>query len=317
LSRAICGDSKLNIFNAVQNFNFTSILSSLSLNSSTETDDNKQTTTTTAVLLTGIKYLNSLSQLNSTQCPAKQANSTHYTCLCDTIFKSLSSLPSGLQAIWKQIKPVVLGKILYTPNTIAYRRLIKHINRTFESIDQLSSIIVQVVDVLDKIREYEPLIYKIVPYLPQQYRNDTAIKISIGNIQTIRDVLQLAKNLIDCVEKNRFEGYKTEKEAVKTGMDLIEKELFWATLVFNHTDDDNATDLPTKFTYKIRMNSSYTQNTFFVQDRFYTFGPSNCITCSIDYLYGFIYLQDIIEKGIIEMQTGQSDTLGLTTQMTP
>ncbi len=272
---------------------------------------------TTSLLFSGIKSLNSLGALNRTECPAKPVNHTQYTCLCTTIFNSLSTLPSGLQAVWKQIKPVILGKILYTPNTKPYNELIKHINRTFESIEQLSRILEQVIDIVRKANEYEPLVYRILPFLPKQYQNATEIKALADNLESFKDILQLVKNLIDCVETNRFEGHRTEKDAVKSGMDLIEKELFWATVVFNNSADENVTELPKKFTYKIRMNSSYTQNTFFVQDRFYTFGPSNCITCSIDFLYGFIYLQDIIEKGIIEMQTNDSSPVGVTTQMMP
>ncbi len=65
------------------------------------------------------------------------------------------------------------------------------------------------------------------------------------------------------------------------------------------------------------MNSSQTRNTLFTQDRFHIYGPSNCLGCNPYFTFGFIYIQDMLEKAIVELKTNQESAYGLSMQMQP
>jgi hypothetical protein len=92
------------------------------------------------------------------------------------------------------------------------------------------------------------------------------------------------------------------------GTKLIGSDAFLAAFIFQNAQLDDQT-LPKILSYKIRMNSSFTHNTIFTQDRFYNYNPSNCLGCNTYFTYGFIYLQDLLEAAVIEMKTNRSHHL--------
>lgn len=96
----------------------------------------------------------------------------------------------------------------------------------------------------------------------------------------------------------------------------MENDTFWAVVIF---DTDPIDDSIIK--YKIRMNASRTQDTGYAQDPVHSFGPRNCFTCNPYFLHGFIYIQDLIERALIDTSRNSAglDDLDLTlsAQMTP
>lgn len=63
--------------------------------------------------------------------------------------------------------------------------------------------------------------------------------------------------------------------------------------------------LPPVLNYTIRMSSRITQTTNRIRERIWTVGPHNSTSQSQIYSRAFIYLQDSIERAIIELQTGK------------
>ena len=124
--------------------------------------------------------------------------------------------------------------------------------------------------------------------------------------------------LLRCYDTNKFIGFATEQEAVKYGSLLMENKTFWAAIIFtNNSDSDDAASLPKLVSYKIRMDSAHTHDTAYSQDRSSKYGASTCQTCNKYFLYGFVYLQDMLEKAIIEMKTNQTYEMGVSAIMTP
>jgi hypothetical protein len=112
--------------------------------------------------------------------------------------------------------------------------------------------------------------------------------------------MKFVHNSLQCLDLDKFVGYDTEDRAVQEGLNLIEKQTFWSAIVFNNKEPQGG-GLPKVLSYKIRMNATLTHNTIYTQDRIYGFGPSNCLGCNAYFLYGFIYIQDLLEKAIIEV----------------
>lgn len=119
-------------------------------------------------------------------------------------------------------------------------------------------------------------------------------------LRLVAQIMKLVQNSLQCMDLNKFVGYSNENTTVQAGLSLIEKQTFWAAIVFNN-QEKQAGVLPNIVSYKIRMNASLTHDTTYTQDRIYNFGPSNCLGCNAYYLYGFIYIQDLLEKAIVEV----------------
>lgn len=52
---------------------------------------------------------------------------------CNDLMKNLESSPLS-RIIWKALKPLLVGKILYTPDTPATRQVMAEVNKTFQEL---------------------------------------------------------------------------------------------------------------------------------------------------------------------------------------
>jgi ABC-type multidrug transport system fused ATPase/permease subunit len=134
------------------------------------------------------------------------------------------------------------------------------------------------------------------------------------NLELLIEALNLAKNLIQCLELDKFEPFRDEIDAVRVGTDRMNNDTFWAAVIFENA---TALTLPKVVKYKIRMNNFHIHDTKALFKPFYIYEPSNCLTCNPYLSYGFIYLQDMIEKSVIEAKTGRSQDFGMAAQMSP
>lgn len=290
-----------------------------------------------------LRSLNKLNGYTGRQCPIGGsdenldedtqfiANSTTRSCFCKQMYSFVSGLGgSAANSLFSIIKPLFLGKILYSPNTPAYEHLIKQMNATFEAAEALAQSLKQISVLVERARLElrkpenqnlaEELLYN-VRLIADQLAADISLPVlTTDTLDTqlafASEALLFSHNSLYCVEWNKFKGYPSEKRAIEIGSKLIEKEAFWAAVIFQN-DALDAQTLPKIVSYKIRMNSSFTHNTIYTQDRFYRYGPSNCLGCNTYFTYGFIYLQDLLETAIIGMKTNRTQRFGKSAQMTP
>ena len=270
-----------------------------------------------------LKRLNNLKNISPENCPVQRfedkddvdkllVDSTTKSCFCQNIYSIIDRLSKITSQLFSQLKPLFLGKVLYSPNTTAYNELIDRMNTTFESVDQFGVLLYDMSILVENFRleVIKPENANSVNFVLgaiNVYVNQTGLNITIPfglDIPTIStqllfvsELLLFSHNSIYCVELDKFRGYPTEDAAVDVGLNLIDKESFWAAMIFTEPQINNVT-LPKIVKYKIRMNSSQVHNTLFTQDRFYQYEPSNCLGCNAYFTYGFIYLQDILEKSI-------------------
>ena len=280
-----------------------------------------------------LKYFNLFKNISLEKCPIKRlsadkdpstilfTNSTVKSCFCQNIYQKIDS------TFFDILKPIFLGKILYSPNTPAYNDLIKRLNSSFENLDNFGNLLHQVSFVLKILnsqlaqnKETVEFLIDIFNQNKPQFIKSTLPSFNYTQVNTTlrftTELLDFLSNIVNCVELNRFIGLPTEKAVEDLGLKLIDKESFWAGIIFQNPQIDNST-LPDIVNYKIRMNSSQVHNTFYTQDRFYDYNYGNCVYCNAYYLFGFIYLQDLLERNVIEKKTNQSQEFGITGQMTP
>jgi hypothetical protein len=295
-----------------------------------------------------LEAFNNLNSFNTSTCPAKQIKHTLYAstthgCMCQTIYSLISEVSTGkiinclvslfllvnvllsigAQTLFNQLKPSLLGKIVYSPNTPVYEKVIKKMNSTFENLIQLADVLQNLGEstnhTAELLSQYSTFIETNIEIL----ENDSELKYlnitsSVIQLKFAAQLIYFMRNLIDCFELNKFLGFKNESEAIDFGVSLTEYESFYAAIIFtsNETTETEINKMPKLIKYKIRMNATQTHNTLFTQDRFYSFNPGNCLGCNQYFLYGFIYIQDMLERALIETTTlTDSPLIGITTQM--
>jgi ABC-type multidrug transport system fused ATPase/permease subunit len=289
--------------------------------------------------LSTLTYLNSLEKIDNKNCPIKPNQNFQYTykqtCFCMNLNAIIAQQSEDVQVMFKQLKPFLFGKIPFAPNTSPFIDLIKRVNTTFHSLDSISKLIGQVVNLSDNFMQKYKLktpngfglaIQNLTVFLHEFFDYEitqvdvATLKLLSDNLDFYSEVLNFAKNLIQCLELDKFEGFDSEAEAVKVGIDRMNNDTFWAAVIFannNETLIKKSTSLPKIVNYKIRMNNFHIQEPRNLYKPFYIYEPENCLTCNPYFSYGFIYLQDMIEKAVIEMKTNKTQDFGLAAQMTP
>ena len=119
------------------------------------------------------------------------------------------------------------------------------------------------------------------------------------------------------VNLNVFKGFKNEDDLVDYFLNdaYQANQTVIASIVFTNVDV-NSTALPNFLSYKIRQNASFTQSTKKVRDPYWF--PSARSWNYFYYIFGFVFLQDLIDRSIIDTHTNKSVIEpGLYTQQFP
>lgn len=325
--RLICGSSKLNIFNVLDNKH------EESLKDPFDHYNMKYNEPAIDVFLNNsfISLISELSNRINKNCMNKEwlndenisYSPSNKSCFCNQITKIINQTEFGKIA-YQQHSSILFGKILYVPNTPIYERVIKRMNHTFEIITNFTQSLknfnsyLPSNDTIDKIKDYIEIFNH---YREQLNSTIQPIDINFDDIQEFVAVLKkfgnFFENLFNCFELNRFIGYSSESEALEAASELMDKKKLWAVIIFNNESINSPFDLPNKITYTIRMNPDEMHSTFFQQYKAYRYEPNNCLLCNDEFLHGYIYIQDMLERSIIEVKTNETYDYAVTTQMTP
>ncbi|XP_008296944.1 retinal-specific ATP-binding cassette transporter-like [Stegastes partitus] len=275
-------------------------------------------------------------------------NST--TPFCNDLMKELESNPVT-RIVWNSVKPMLMGRILYAPDSPAVRKIIRNANTTFEELERLrmmgkaweevapqiwaffqDGVQVKmirdticnpsVMDFIDRSLEEAPFSSKhILNFLyngPPEDRPDDVPDFDWRDIFNLTDrVIRMLNQYGDCVILDKFMPLPDEDAVTHRALDLLEDSKFWAGLVFVNMHSWT-TKVPPHVQFKIRMDIDVVERTNKVKDRYWDPGPRADPMEDLRYIWGgFAYLQDIIEHGIIKTQTGKEWPLGVYLQQIP
>ncbi|GLD55049.1 retinal-specific ATP-binding cassette transporter-like protein [Lates japonicus] len=209
-------------------------------------------------------------------------NST--TPFCNDLMKELESNPVT-RIVWNSVKPMLMGQILYAPDSPAVRQIIRNANTTFEELERLRT--------MGKAWE------EVAPQIWAFFQDGVQVK------------------MIRCVILDKFVALPDEDAVTYRALDLLEDSKFWAGLVFVNMHPWTAS-VPPHVKFKIRMDIDSVERTNKVKDRYWDPGPRADPMDDLRYVWGgFAYLQDIIEHGIIKTHTGKEWPLGVYLQQMP
>uniref|UniRef100_A0A665XDU4 P-type phospholipid transporter n=1 Tax=Echeneis naucrates TaxID=173247 RepID=A0A665XDU4_ECHNA len=236
---------------------------------------------------------------------------------------TLESTP-GLRNIWSAFKPLLLGKVLYTPDTPAARLIVKEANSTFNALATLK----ELADLWDELgpRAWDFLQNRwTAEQLANSLYNGPPEDRPPGMLSfDWRDVynattktLKLLSNFLGCLDLNKFEAVPTEGHLVNKAVQLLKNDAYWASIVFENLQPD-VSQPPPYVKYKIRMDADEVERTNKVKDRLWSPGPRDKSFNDLHYIWGgFAYLQDMVDHGIIRVQTSKTQPLGVFVQQMP
>ncbi|XP_029695784.1 ATP-binding cassette sub-family A member 1 isoform X3 [Takifugu rubripes] len=269
---------------------------------------------------------------------------------CQVLVATMENTP-GLRYIWSAFKPLLQGKVLYTPDTPAARRLIKEANATFDALGRLR----ELVDLWDELgpRVWDffqdsprvnalrmllknPLFAALVDQRlkgtgwtaellanflyngPPEERPSGMPPYDWRNVyNATTEVLTLLSNFLGCLDLNKFVAVPTEGLLVAKAQELLENHTYWAGIVFENLGPD-ASEAPPHVKYKIRMDIDEVEGTKKLKDRLWVPGAGDSAFNDLRYMWGgFAYLQDMMDHGIIKAQTSEAPPLGVYAQQMP
>ncbi|KAM9425735.1 phospholipid-transporting ATPase ABCA1 [Pholidichthys leucotaenia] len=267
---------------------------------------------------------------------------------CQTLVDTLEGTPH-LRYIWNTFKPLLQGKVLYTPDTPAARLLVKEANSTFNALAMLK-------DLADSWDEVGPRFWDFL----QNSTQVNVIRVLLANpgaalsdrlnstgwtaellanflyngppedrppglppydwrdfYNSITQVLKLLSSFLGCLELNKFEAAPTEGHLVSKALELLQNDTFWAAIVFENLQP-NSVAPPPYVKYKIRMDVEEVGSTRAIKLRSWSPGAKDDAFNDLRYIWGgFAYLQDMIDHAIIRTQTSKSQPLGVFAQQMP
>uniref|UniRef100_A0AAQ6AI84 P-type phospholipid transporter n=1 Tax=Amphiprion ocellaris TaxID=80972 RepID=A0AAQ6AI84_AMPOC len=269
---------------------------------------------------------------------------------CNNMMRSLESSPIS-RMIWRALKPLLMGKILYTPDTPATQRIIHEVNKTFQELGVLRDLGGMWEEMRPKVwnfmenSEEMDLVRTLLQnnasaaFLNTQLSgtewrvSDVAKFLSkvsekprpAGSSYTWREVfnetdqaIQTISRFMECVNLDKLEPVANEERLVNKSMGLLDNQKFWAGIVFPDIGHTSSADLPPNVNYKIRMDIDNVERTNKIKDGYWDPGPRADPFEDLRYIWGgFSYLQDVIEQGIIRAVTGTKEKTGIYIQQMP
>uniref|UniRef100_A0A803TXY9 ATP binding cassette subfamily A member 12 n=1 Tax=Anolis carolinensis TaxID=28377 RepID=A0A803TXY9_ANOCA len=260
---------------------------------------------------------------------------------CLSFFLDLVSTPTGA-LIWSFLKPMLLGRILYTPDTQETRAIMEKSNSTLKLMADLTQKSQEWLDSSPLLMDSLAMLNETVPVVKNALRNpfvQVFIKLmvkldavdllhQIDELDDIRLELQdnadiinqlsilagLAVNVSSCVLFDRIQPHKTVEEMEMVAKDLFLKNELFASVIFKLPSKRTRREreilgelsLPPLVNYTIRMSSKISQTTRRIREKIWTVGPHNSASQSQIYSRAFVYIQDSIDRAIIELQTGKN-----------
>ncbi|XP_025778776.1 ATP-binding cassette sub-family A member 13 [Puma concolor] len=197
------------------------------------------------------------------------------TPFCLNLYQEILQSPNGA-LVWSFLKPVLHGKILYTPNTPEINEIIGKANYTFHFLDKLKTL------------------------------TETLLEVS-SVFQSGGSGQMLSK--LQAALRNKFIRNFVESQ-LHIDVDKLMEKLQTYGVIFNSSLGSRDLGTPSlrpppHVTYTIRTSVLHSMRTDLVKNPFWKFHPQNLPADVFKYNYIFVPLQDMIERAIISVQTGQ------------
>ncbi|XP_028015270.2 phospholipid-transporting ATPase ABCA7 [Eptesicus fuscus] len=255
--------------------------------------------------------------------------------------------------LWRRLKPLVLGKLLFAPDTPFTRQLMAQVNRTFQELTLLKdvqevwgvlgpqlfnfmndsaniAILQRLLQIQNKgkrqpgprgLHQMEALQAFLDPY-----SGGYSWQEAYADVDHLVGILGRA---MECVTLDKLEAAPSEAALVERALGLLAEHRFWAGVVFlgpKDSPDVGPKDSPDKeqlpgpghIRIKIRMDIDNVVKTNKIRDSFWDPGPAADPLTDLRYVWGgFVYLQDLLEHAAVRVLSGSAPRASLYLQQMP
>uniref|UniRef100_A0A452QWJ1 ATP binding cassette subfamily A member 7 n=1 Tax=Ursus americanus TaxID=9643 RepID=A0A452QWJ1_URSAM len=244
---------------------------------------------------------------------------------CAELMGSLEVHPLS-RLLWRRLKPLVLGKLLFTPNTNFTRQLMAQVNRTFQELALLKDIQEvwgalgpQLFNFLNDSRNMAMLL-KTDGNMTELGSEEEALP-GCGGSGGTRAPRTHVRALPQCVTLDKLEAAPSEAALVARALELLAEHRFWAGIVFLGPEEPlDPAQLAGRghVRVKIRMDIDAVTRTNKIRDRFWDPGPAADPLTDLRYVWGgFVYLQDLLESAAVRVLSGTEPPARLYLQQMP
>ncbi|XP_012411009.1 glucosylceramide transporter ABCA12 [Trichechus manatus latirostris] len=280
-------------------------------------------------------------KLSKEQVASKYGIPLNATPFCFSLYKDIINMPAGT-VIWAFLKPLLLGRILYAPYTPVTKAIMEKSNITLKQLAELREKSQEWVSKSPFFMNSFRLINQTIPMLQNTLRNpfvQVFVKFSVGldavellkrideldslrmkleNHMDIIDQLNtlssLTVNISSCVLYDRIQAANTVEEMESEAKRLYKSNELFGSVIFKLPSNrrlqrgyaSENVSLPPVIKYTIRMSLKTAQTTRSIRNKIWAPGPHNSPSNNQIYGRAFIYLQDSIDRAIIELQTGRN-----------
>ncbi|OTF81955.1 hypothetical protein BLA29_002218, partial [Euroglyphus maynei] len=240
-------------------------------------------------------------------------------------YKQIMQIQGG-PVIWNFLKPILVGKILYTPkapftdmimgqmnSTLKFMpRMVEMLHAWAQTLSSLESFYHQS-DVNDRMNHVKHLIQSVfingeADGLFTDFDTFTLIEklTKSGNILAI---VKLIGQVANCASFDRFVAVNDEIELEEMARNLTRSHQFIAGIVFAGKRDDylDKSTLPKNIEYKIRIDIDFVPSTKALKSRIWEPGPRDHYLDDMQYLHGFVQIQEMIDRSIMALLTNQTN----------
>ncbi|XP_049744043.1 glucosylceramide transporter ABCA12 [Elephas maximus indicus] len=280
-------------------------------------------------------------KLSKEQVALKYGIPLNTTPFCFSLYKDIVNMPAG-PVIWAFLKPMLLGRILYAPYTPVTKAIMEKSNVTLRQLAELREKSQEWMDKSPFFMNSFHLINQTIPMLQNTLRNpfvQVFVKFSVGldavellksidELDTLRIKLEnhmdiidhlntlssLTVNISSCILYDRIQAANTIEEMEGEAKRLYKTNELFGSVIFKLPSNrrwqkgyaSENVSLPPVIKYTIRMSLKTAQTTRSLRTKIWAPGPHNSPSHNQIYGRAFIYLQDSIERAIIELQTGRN-----------
>uniref|UniRef100_A0A669C130 ATP binding cassette subfamily A member 12 n=1 Tax=Oreochromis niloticus TaxID=8128 RepID=A0A669C130_ORENI len=226
------------------------------------------------------------------------------TPFCMNMYLDMVNTTGGAIA-WAFLKPMLMGQILYTPDTPSTRAIIEKANATLQDFAN--------------VRQYSEDWIKSSKYLftsANKLKKTLPMLWLAKNKEIVDHINTLSTLMVDissCIKFDRYRGFDSADELNSAAQELAKNRDLYGSVIFKLPKDADSsrnkreatTSLPPEVSYTIRMHMDNVMRTDRARNRFFVKESYISSRKTMRYNRGFIYLQESIDRAIIETQTGQ------------
>nr|XP_044990914.1 phospholipid-transporting ATPase ABCA7 isoform X2 [Jaculus jaculus] len=267
---------------------------------------------------------------------------------CSELMGALDDHPLS-RLLWRRLKPLIHGKILFTPDTNFTRQLMAQVNRTFEELAllrdipevwaKLGSLFFAFMNNSENVVMLQRLLEMQDPGQRQQrpgaQERAEAIRAFLDPSRggyswqeahaDVGRLVGILGQVMQCVSLDKLEAASSEAALVSRALQLLAERRLWAGIVFlGPKDPQDPANVPTldpdpgHLRIKIRMDIDDVTRTNKIRDKFWDPGPSADPLTDLRYVWGgFVYLQDLLERAAVRVLSGADPHTGLYLQQMP